>query len=254
MTEEQKTKLAMESAKNTNSKKPVQKPQPITSKLKDNQVEIANGVTVTLAEWTGKTKKKFKKEFKYAESMEDVDFTKILEILVYSSVKEDILFTDKELQYLLTKLRIMSISDDFKGNIDCPNCTGSNEIKTSITDSIHFTKSNLPTKYEDFTFSLVKKTTFDELLENTKENDIEDITNEKDVEMACRVIKNNKTPKEMLEILEDMSLKKLSPLMKEFNKNLSTYRLYTKQECKHCRKDQEFELEIITGIFETLAE
>ena len=226
--------------------------KPKLSKLQDNQRKLDDRV-VTLNPWAGKTKKKFKKEFEFAESMDDVNLQKIIEILVYDQIEEDYQLTEMELQYLLVELKTMSIGKDIECDSSCPECGAKNKILTT-TDIGIFVPGNLPAKFKKWNFKNVKRTEFIKA-KNAIMNadDFDGLSTEADIELACKITKEDKTPKQMIDTIDDTPLKDLTEMMDEYVKNLAAFDLKIEQTCTSCQSEALFGVDVITGIFETLA-
>jgi len=269
--QERLTKLAMENAKKPvkteRQKQPLQpvmanqpvetpKNQPTKPKkeqLKSNQRQLGQRV-VTLQPWNGKTKKKFKKEFELVTTPEDVDLLGIIDILVSNQIKEDYLLTDLEMQYLLGELKKISLGDDFENKSTCPNCGEMNKFKTSVTKNAIYTPDTLPAKYEEWEFVNVTKTAFQKVKDEIMESDDYDgLTTSKDIEMLVKIKKDKLTPQEIMKLLDDTPIKKIENLIDAFESHLAKYTLKETRKCKKCQKEVDFDLDVVTGIFEVLA-
>jgi len=261
MTEQEKTELAMKksqgeepTAPNSPEAEQAKETKEIKAPLAKNELQLGSRV-ITISPWTGKTKKRFKKEFEFATEMSDVDFTKILDILVYDHFKEDFLLTDKELQYVLGQLKIISISDEATFEATCPSCNAANKITTGISENVQFNGDTLPAKHNGFEFLNISKTEFDKLATDILESDDYDgLTTIQDLEVAAKIQFKGSTPKETINILDELSIKDIKDVMSIFGSHLAVYDLSVDRTCTGCQTEQNFEVEIITGIFETLAE
>jgi len=228
------------------------KTKPQTKKLLDNQRKLGDRI-VTLSPWAGKTKKKFKKEFQYAESMADVDLQKIVEILVYDQIEEDYQLTELELQYLLAELKEMSIGDKVECESNCPSCGVTNSIEASTKDLV-FKPDTLPAEYKNFKFKNIKRSTFTNIKNNIMNSKTFDgLSSEADIEIACKISIDNKSPNEMLTIFDDTPLNELSLLMDKYVEHLAFFELTKDKVCSGCRTKVSFDVDMVTGIFEILA-
>ena len=218
-----------------------------------NQRKLGNRI-VTLKPWSGKTKKKFKKEFEFAESMEDVDLKKIIEILVYDQIEEDYQLTEMELQFLLAELKETSIGNEIDCDSECPSCSAVNKISTSTKDSITFEMDTMPAEFNEWKFKNVTRAEFKKLKkEITESENFDGLSTEADIELACKISKNKKTPVEMIEILDETPLKELTEMMDEYVKHLAFFDIKISKKCIGCQDENLFDVDIITGIFETMA-
>jgi len=222
------------------------------NKLQDNQRKLGERV-VTLKAWAGKTKKKFKKEFEFAESMEDVDLKKIIEILVYDQIEEDYQLAETELQYLLSELKEMSIGKDIECDSACKQCGTTNKLQTT-TDVGVFVCDTLPAKHKEWNFKNIKRTEFTKA-KNAIMNadDFDGLSTEADIELACKITKEDKTPAQMIDTIDDTPLKELTEMMDEYVKHLATFEIKVEKTCTSCQNEVMFDVDIITGIFETMA-
>jgi len=227
--------------------------EPKIKKLLDNQRKLGDRI-VTLSPWAGKTKKKFKKEFQYAEDMNDIDLQKIVEILVYDHIKEDYQLTEYELQYLLSELKEMSIGGDIDCEVSCKNCNSKNKIKSTIKKAGKFTPDTLPAEYNGWSFTNIKRSEFIKAkYDITSLPTFDDLSSDLDIEVACKVSKDNKSAKEMLDLIDETPIKELSEVMDKYVDHLASYTLTEDKVCSGCGMKTSFDLDIITGIFKILA-
>ena len=280
MTEEEMTRRAMEEAKTVaatqreetkkaieDARKEVMKSEkapdtkeapkkPIKAVKSDYAtVELSKTKTVHLKPWTGKTKKRFKKVFEGVSSMEDVDFREVLEVLIYNQSKEDLLFQEAEQQFLLVKLREASIGNEIISDTSCPNCGSEVKIKVKTEDLNDFESDKLPYKFSDeIEFKNCSKTEAeDNITVVMNQPDFDGLTSEADIEFASRIKIKDKSIAEVIDYIDDLKISEQNKLVSAMNERLSKYSLIANHKCEHCKTEQPFTVDVITGVFEALA-
>ena len=232
--------------------KETENPKAAEIKLLKNQVDLG-GRIATLVPWNGKTKKKFKKVFEFIEDPRDVDFKKLMKVLVIDQVKEDISLADAEIQYIMAELYDISISGDVSVETDCPSCGNPTKITSTIAKDMKFEKNQLPKKHKDIMFENVPYSTVIKNVRDIMEDDNYDgITTEADIETATRIKIPGKNIKQTINYLDELSIKEIEELMKSYEAALPKFTLEHTQKCRDCDVDQEFEVELITNLFELL--
>ena len=239
---------------------PPMEPKSKTKKIKAvkndyTTVELSKNKTVHLKPWTGKTKKRFKKVFEGVSNMEDVDFREVLEILIYKQSKEDLLFQEAEQQYLLVKLRESSIGEEIQNDVPCPSCGLDNSFKMKTSDLNDFEPDQLPFDYSDeIRFENCKKTEAEENIQIVmNQPDYDGLTSEMDVEFASRIKIKGKGIVEVIDFIDDMKLSEQNDLITTMNDHMSKFSLTVSHVCEHCKTEQRFPVDVITGVFEALA-
>jgi len=219
-----------------------------------NQVKLGKNKIVTIKPWTGKTKKKIRKIFEYVENPEDVDYTKIIDILIYDHIVEDIYLNAGEQQYILSILRTKSISEYLDTESICPECNKLNKFKIKDQDFIVFKENELPFKYSptcEFIDIENNKILIDEINNYMKSEDYDEITIADDIEIAMH-IKINKSVKETIDYLDNLTIKEQDKIFKSLNEKLPECDLIYNTECKECKTKVEFDIDIMNDIFESL--
>jgi len=223
--------------------------------LSANKIKLGENKIVTIKPWTGKTKKKIRKIFEYVENPEDVDFIAIMKTLIYDYVSEDVYLNEGEQQYLLSKIRDISISDKIHADVECPNCAQLNTISTSSSEFIHYKENELPFKYKnDISFIDIEslKLFEDNCKEILESDEYDGITTETDIETAMHLIIKTYTTKEIIDYLDELPLKDTSELMENLRTKLPRCNMYFEKTCKKCKTNQKFPIDITEDIFESL--
>ncbi len=247
---DEQTKNAIEQTKKESTKR--------ESKAgEDNKIKVILGEkkSVTIKPWTGKTKKKVRKIFEYVERPEDVDFISIMKTLLYDYIEEDIYLNEGEQQYVLSKIRDISISDFIEKEIECPECSEYNFIKSYSKDFIHYKENNLPIEFnKNIKFIDINKL---EEFENAcnliiESEDYDGITTEVDIEIALHIKIDELDIKETINYIDNLPLKETSIILEKLRENLPECKMYHEKQCKKCKNKVKFPIDITEDIFESL--
>lgn len=95
------------------------------------RIKVGNK-NLTIRKWKGKDKKKFVSLMK----AENPDENAILDALVYSCIEEDVILSIQEMKYVLTRIRSLSLGDDFNISLTCDNCDTETTHSFKISDVI----------------------------------------------------------------------------------------------------------------------
>ena len=256
------TKKAIEETKNKRGVKEVKEISKETKEIKaqeaqdtKNQVILGKNKKVTIKPWTGKTKKKVRKFFEFAESPEEIDFKEVIKTLIYDYVNEDIYLNDDEQQYILSKIKDISLSDDIDALTYCPICSAENTFKTRSDLFLHYKENELPFKYnEEIEFvDIISLKDFDSEVKNIMESeDYDGITTEKDIETAMFIKIKDKNTEQVIEYLDDLPLNKTQEIIKVLNEKLPKTEMYINRRCTSCNTEVDFTIDITKPIFESL--
>jgi hypothetical protein len=193
------------------------------------------------------------------ESYEDIDFQALIKTLLYDyldkSEKDNIYLNDGEQQYLLSKIKEISIDHKIDGNFNCPVCDGINNIKTTTDKSVKYKLNELPKKYND-DIEFVDIPTlkyFDDIAnEIITADDYDDITTKADIEIACHLKIKDKDVKGVITYLDEMPLNETKDLMETLQNTMPKCDITLRKECDNCKKTVDFELDVTQSIFEEL--
>jgi hypothetical protein len=239
------------------TEQPEKKPQESQSvgELKSNQVKLGENKIITLKPWNGKTKKKIKKVFEYVQNPEDIEFKKVIDILIYDHIEEDVYCNEGEHQYLLALLRDMSISGNIETVSECPICNFENHIKARNEEFIHYKENELPKDYKngirfiDIPNKQVLEKTIDEII---NAEDYDGLTSESDIEIALHIEIQDKTPLEVIDFLDDLTVKETDEILDALGEALPGCELSLERKCKNCQDEVVFDIDIMKDIFESL--
>ena len=226
-------------------------------KKSDNTVVLGKNKSVKIKPWTGKTKKKIRKIFENIENPEDIDFIAVIKILIYDYIEDDIYLNEGEQQYILTKIREISLGEDINVSTECPECYALNNINTTLSNIVHYKDNELPHKYND-DIELVDIDTL-ATLENAFEEtinseDYDGITTINDIESALHIKIKDKSLKEVIDYLDNSPIKETEKVFELLNELLPKCELSHTKVCKNCKKEITFPIEITESIFESLVQ
>jgi len=232
--------------------------------LDNNTVKLGKNKTVKIKPWTGKTKKKFRKIFEYVENPEDIDFEQVMNVLLYSHIdlkdpKKEIYLNEGEQQLLISILTDKSINNVLSIDTECPECNNINNLNINILDSTLYKENTLPVKFikdDKNDIEFVDISSLDELKQEIKNimesEDYDGITTPIDIETAMHIKKNDLSTENIIDYLDDLSIKEVDSLMNSLNENLPQTKITKKHKCEYCNKISIFNVEIIQSIFESL--
>jgi hypothetical protein len=221
---------------------------------KVHTVELGPKKIVTLKPWNGKTKKKFRKIFQNVDNPENIDPAAIIQTLLYEYIDEDVYLNDGEQQYLLSKLKDISLSPVIEGEFECPVCTTPNHIKTVSDKVVIYKENTLPGKYNEIEFVDIpnKKALEDNIDDIMNGDEYDGITAEVDIESAMHIKIGDKSVQQVIDYLDELPLSETEELFKELQKYLPECKIQHEKTCVSCKQKVNFELDISQGIFETL--
>lgn len=89
---------------------------------------------LTISKWKGKTKKEFIKEI--SKSKDEYSDSRIQDILVYSCIEENVVLTEDEFRFVLSRIRAFSLGEEINIEFYCPKCEETFEKTYNISDII----------------------------------------------------------------------------------------------------------------------
>jgi DNA-directed RNA polymerase subunit RPC12/RpoP len=276
LSQDEQTKAALDKAKSKKTE-PVngpeepknETPQAEQASLNPNQLFLGDGKVVTVSPWTGKTKKKIKKAFEGLVNIEDLDFKRVIEVLVYNHIKEKSYLSEQEQQYIMGHLKEISISPKIETEVYCPKCSFLWNLKTTVQEAAKFTPSKLPKTFTELQ-DLDSEITFVEIESKQKLDDevdkimnadnYDNLTSEKDIEAAMHLrVKNLETSTvlntlETIEYLDNLTLKSANKILNGLSQVESKYKMTAEGTCPECSHKDTYDIEIISDIFATMME
>jgi hypothetical protein len=220
----------------------------------DGGLVLGVNKTVYLKPWNGKTKKKFKKLFVGVEGPEDVNFEKVVEILLYDHIEPKVYLNEGEQTYLIAKLKEISLSENIGGRYSCPSCGEDNLISSTIKECVNYKENHFPFKYSD-EIEFVDIPSLEYLKDQIsiiQDDNWDGITSAGDIELACHIKIKDKNIKDVIDYLDEMPVKDLETLLIKLEEVSPRCTIQTKKHCVHCQTENVFDLDLTEEIFETL--
>ena len=223
-------------------------------------VEYSHSITfgidkeIKFNNWTGRTKKIFKK---IAED-DSANLDGALDVLIRNYINnKDIYLSDVEQQYLILKLREVSLSDKFQYDSECPECGEIQTIESTIQETFRLKPANYPKYNEILKLTFVDIKNQDDLEDKIKEiqnaQDYDGITTRGDIEVAMHIKTNDsKSPQEILDMFDEMDLKSLNEILDELSNCAPSFESYNERVCKGCSKTVKFYTDEIPDVFSEL--
>ena len=221
----------------------------------NNQIKLGKNKIVTIKPWTGKTKKKIRKFFEGVENPEDIDFIAVIKTLLYDYIKEDVYLNEGEQQYLLMKIREISIDTGVDSSVECPICYTENQINTTTDKIIHYKENQLPFQFNENIelIDIESLTSLEKEYNNfVEDDDYDGITTLGDVESALHIKIQDKNLKEVIDYLDNASIKETQDIFNKLRDLLPKCELYYSKVCKNCNDEVKFEIDVTESIFESL--
>jgi len=222
------------------------------------QVKLGNDKIVHYTHWTGRTKKQFNKSLEVVSEkseVSEVDLENMLSMLVRDYISDpDVYLSSVEMQYMLTILREVSVSDEIQYTGVCPECKHSQIIDDKINNIYQYTPGDYPQEVDD-TVSFVDIES-QSVLNNSfkaleKSKDYDGITSIDDVEIALHISAGTDL-NGTLNQLDEMNLKTLKSVMKGLSNCAPKMNMGVTIQCENCNKEVFFETYDIPDVFEDL--
>lgn len=213
---------------------------------------------IKFTNWTGKTKKVFKKLVENITDIDQLDLDQTMAVLLREYMLDyDTYLSDVEQQFLLIKMREASLDDKFDFISNCPNCNHEQEIQSTIKDTFHFAPGQYPIKNEELDIEFVDitdQTSLESAVERITSSPMYDgITTKADVEVAMHIkTSDNKSPEQVLDMIDELDLKTLNEILDKLSDAAPKMEMYSNRVCKGCTQKVDFETEEIPDVFEEL--
>lgn len=247
------TKKAIEATKAKTEKVESKTVESKPKEINKNQIRLGENKIVTIKPWTGKTKKKIRKFFENITSPEDINFMAVIKTLIYDYIEEDVYLNEGELQYLLIKIREISLDEKVNTISECPVCDYENKINTYTKDITFYKENQLPQKFKEIDFVDIPNIKYyeDKIKFVMESDDYDGITTESDIELALH-IDMKKDIKEVINYLDEISIKESSEIISELRKVLPSCVVKDHKVCTKCQNEVDFIIDISTNVFEEL--
>lgn len=214
-------------------------------------INLGTNKEVTITPWKAKHKKQF---IKLIESKGDnITGEELANVLVRQNIdKPDIFLSPDEAQYLLIKIKEISISENVDFNMECdnPECNESFDVHLTLDKITHYTPSTYSKSELVNWRDIPSQTVFAKVC---ADNPDENVT---DVEMLLHIDAINGEPtidfKTTLDIMDELDLKYASEIERNFMSVMPFLEMGTSIKCPHCSYEDEYQFDIIPNFFEEL--
>ena len=224
--------------------------EPIKNDEKFTEIRLGPNKSVFVTPWKAKAKKEFIKIFK--KKGENVSEEDILNILLYPYLKEKIYLSPAEAQYVLVKLREISLrNNEVEFSLTCNNCGEDINVNINISDLIQYKETHLPIEKDG------KKWEDPESLDQIKNALIKFKQEPPHIIMLGLNLKkyNDKEIKsleEFLEIYNDLDFEEAEDLEDEWLGLTSDFKIIKNFKCNECNVELNYEFDVIPGFFDPL--
>lgn len=195
--------------------------------------------TITIRKWKGKDKKNFINDFK-----EEKDQNAFIDHLIYSCIDEDVVLSQDELKYVLSRIRAISIGDDFDMDFYCEECGEIHNQTFKITDVIDFevSKENL-IKSGPVKIRLQEVRNKEYYQKAIQEDDLYDFL------LRIKSFNNNDglTLEELEAELENLDVDVLDDVMEQWENIRFKIKDINKVTCPSCNHEELYEFDEIPG-------
>ncbi len=219
-------------------------------------VQLGNTKTVHFKTWTGKTKKQLNKLV--GEDISEISlFENLIKILVQDHIAEpEMYLSEIEQQYLVMCIKAESLTEDFEFEGQCSICSNYKVIQSKIKESITYTKNSYPASFKKFNLEFVD-ISLTKTLQNTAETYInseeyDGITTETDIEIAMHISKDGLTSIEVMDWLDELSLKELREVTEKLSGCSAKVDIKVNEYCPDCEKTTIFASPNLPNIFDDL--
>lgn len=198
--------------------------------------------TLTVRKWKGKDKKKFINALKRTRVSEQ----DVMDSLVYDCIEEDVVLSNEEYRYVVSRIRAMSLGEEFNVEFYCKEC-GETYSKTFMLKDI------LTYTYKDLKEINVQNTKIKFGDIKNKEFYVQKINEDINYDFLLRIEKFNNndsfTLEELEEMVEDLDLDVLEEIMTKYHESKFTVHDVHSVECTNCGHSQKYKFDDIPGFF-----
>ena len=223
--------------------------------MEKNIVKLGKEKEVEILPWKTKTKKEFLKTVKeFAENGKEMKEDDILRVLLYPYVNtKNIYLSDDEKQYLLVKIRDISLPQDIEYTINCSNCDGIIDVRCKPLEMVNYQENQYPVIKNDILWedlqgdtkpliqSIIRK--YGDYLPQTIEMLLH-IKKYKDEEITDF--------EKMIEIYEDLSLMESETIVDTYDEVKSKMLIEKDIKCDLCEFEDTYYFDTIPDLFEPL--
>lgn len=213
-------------------------------------VNLGSNKIIKIIPWKGKTKKDFVKIFK--EKQEKVSEVDIINTLILPYInKPELYYSAQEIQYILTQIREISISDKIDFSIVCDGCSKNIDISTTLDDMYTYTPHKFNEIIDDIKWrDLRSSNSFISLCSQYPEEIQTDVYLMSHIEKYHDIIITNFD--DIIEICDNLSIDEINKLSSDFSKIDSKFEMKNNIKCQHCNLEKKYNFDIIPSFFDPL--
>lgn len=196
--------------------------------------------SITIRKWKGKDKRNFVKAIKDPNVTED----KILDSLIYSCIKEDVVLSEQEFRYVMVQIRAFSLGEDISIPFKCPECGHEHTQHFNLSDVIRY-------KFEPLNNIVTSVTTIKLGDIVNKQTYLEKIVEDPMYDLLLRIKSFNGndsfTLDELVELFDEMDADEYDHIMETFNSHKFTIDDINEVECTKCSNKTNYSFDEIPG-------
>lgn len=205
---------------------------------------------VNISPWLGKTKKEFVRLFK--DKKENVTEDEVMNALVIPYIDNvDQYYSADEIQYLLSKIREISIKDNIKFAIECEGCKEEIIVDAPISEVYSFTPSKFPITIDDVEWGdLPKFNTLKKAVESYPEERASDLN----LLLHIKSYKGLQITSlgEIIDIVDNLDIESVNKISDDFSSIDSKFEIGMKIECLSCKYKKKYFFDIIPSFFDPI--
>jgi len=216
------------------------------------ELKLGENKTVTITPWKSKTKKEFIKLFKRKE--DKVNEQDIIDVLVIPYIQEkETYYSPDEIQYILIKLREISITDEINFSMDCDNkeCGKNFDIETNLGNISSYQPNKYPTELNNVTWrDLPAKDSLTKMIKKYPDEPPRSISMILHIETINGELISSF--QQLINIVDDLSMRDADDLERDYNLVSSKLDIKQNIKCTHCGFEKEYLFDIIPTFFDPL--
>ncbi len=213
-------------------------------------LKLGENKEVELTAWKAKAKKDFVKLFKTKDT--NITEKDVLDTLVYPYITNPgIYYSEDEIQYILIKLREISVNAPIKFMIECEECETENNVETDLAGLVDYKESKYPIEIDGIVWRDLKEK--NEYIRNSKNNPEETPL---DVKIFSHVESIKGKPvsriQDVVDYVENLTFAEEEDFVKAFNKANSSIDIHYVVKCSKCDFERDYDFDVIPTFFDPL--
>jgi len=214
------------------------------------EILLSEDKSVNISPWKSKTRKQFIKLFK--EKKTDVLEDDIVDILVMPYIEPNNIFlSSDEIQYLLIKIREISLDNKISFIMECENCKEDFDVDIELNKLVNYSPGN-------FSKASICEWT-DELNKDTFKKSLEKYPDEvpKDLEMLIHIKSCNDKDytldlDKLIDDFDDFKLSEILNIKNEYSEVKSKLEISSTIKCTKCGFSKKYQFDVIPSFFDPL--